>query len=76
MPRRSSDNFQGRNSNFGILIFQLMVDKLGKDPDHCELCGKPCKATFHHTKYDGATLYDIIVACMKCQNQAANKGFS
>jgi len=50
--------------------------RLGKNPYYCELCETwfDRKLTIHHKKYDGATLYDLCYACMKCQTSAENVG--
>ena len=58
----------------GILVRQIMVGRLGKDPNICELCGKTGKMDIHHRKYDGATLYDLVFACRSCNLLPENKG--
>ena len=48
--------------------------KLKKDLKHCWVCGKFMEQPqFHHKKYDDATIYDLIVACQKCNTQPENK---
>ena len=51
---------------------------LGKDPHMCEICNElqatPCDV--HHTKYEGATLYDLMYACRSCNLARANRGLS
>ena len=47
---------------------------IGKDLEHCELCGKAMKKPhIHHTKYDDATLYDLVIACQRCNTQPHNR---
>lgn len=47
----------------------------GKDLNMCELCGEATATPeVHHTKYDGATLDDLVIACRKCQMQPENVG--
>src|SRR6476469_6275204 len=57
-------------SSFKYIVHRLMIDR-GDDPNLCALCGdrseKPM--TIHHTKYEGATLADLVFACMACQNK-------
>ena len=59
------------------IIEQLMV-KNGQDPYTCTLCGKQTtkKMTIHHTKYEGATIYDLVFACWSCQHQFSNHGLA
>ena len=41
--------------------------RMGKKMDECELCGiTGVKLDIHHTKYDGATVYDLKLACRSC----------
>ena len=55
------------------LVFYCMTELLGKDPRVCEVCrehqDKLCE--IHHTKYEGATLYDLQFVCRSC-NLARN----
>ena len=47
---------------------------LGRDLTTCELCGKHLKKPeFHHTKYDGATIYDLMVVCHSCNMLGENR---
>ena len=50
-----------------------MVDVRNLDPLLCMQCGKQGKTDIHHTRYDGATLYDLEFICHKCNTQQANK---
>lgn len=66
------------DKEFFNLIVQLLK-KMGKDFTKCEQCGNelpPGKAKVHHTKYDGATLYDLEVICHKCNLKPENKGLT
>ena len=51
---------------------------LGKDPHTCEICKEiqdtPCD--IHHTKYEGATVYDLQFVCRSCNLSWANKGLA
>jgi hypothetical protein len=64
-------------SSFKNIVRRLMIDR-GDDPHLCALCG--CRSekpmTIHHTKYEGATLADLVFACMACQNKFENKGLA
>lgn len=45
------------------------LEHQGRDFGVCELCDSlipPKKFVLHHTKYDGATIKDIRIACQKC----------
>jgi hypothetical protein len=59
------------------LLEPLMASR-GHDPYRCDLCGKVSdkKRTIHHTKYEGATLDDLVYACWSCQHQASNHGLA
>lgn len=52
--------------------------RLGKDPYICEICGeqqvKRCE--IHHTKYAGATLYDLQYVCGSCNRARVNMGLA
>ena len=75
MSRTEMDSRAIANTGMlGYSIRQLMVHKLGKDPNLCELCGRVGRMDIHHTKYEGATLYDLIFACRSCNLQTENKG--
>jgi hypothetical protein len=75
MPRLATDQRALTNTGMlGYSIRQLMIHRLGKDPNLCELCGKAGKMDIHHTKYDGATLYDLVFACRRCNTQTENRG--
>lgn len=51
--------------------FKLM----GKSTNICEQCGiTDKKLDIHHTKYDGATVYDLQLVCRSCNLKADNKG--
>lgn len=58
-------------------LYLMIVESLkrrGRDFTKCEQCGKPIKRFYlHHTKYDGATIYDIQVVCQKCNTQPRNR---
>jgi ribosome-binding protein aMBF1 (putative translation factor) len=64
------------NINIVALIKSLMESE-GRDFSVCELCGATdIKGEIHHMKYDGATYYDLRIACRKCQMQPHNKGLA
>jgi len=72
----------GRNSEHNSLyiirplIEQLMVEELGKDPFLCEICKEQqaVHCDIHHTKYEGATIYDLQFVCRSCNLSHVNKG--
>ena len=49
----------------------LLKDRLDKGV--CELCKKSAILKIHHTKYDGATLKDLLAICSSCNNKKENK---
>lgn len=51
---------------------------LGKDPQTCEICeaGVPDGCQIHHTKYKGATIYDLMYICGSCNKARANRGLA
>ncbi len=56
-------------------IIALMEDE-GRDFDHCEICGKHIpnnRYDIHHTKYEGATYYDLRIVCRKCNTAPENR---
>ncbi|BAH33192.1 hypothetical protein [Rhodococcus erythropolis] len=52
------------------------MSRLGKNPYQCELfldhVSKGCQ--IHHTKYAGATVYDLMYICSSCNLSRENKG--
>ena len=47
-----------------------------RDLTTCELCGKRIpegKHQLHHTKYEGATIYDLKIVCCSCNLKQENK---
>lgn len=64
------------NKQIKSLLRQLLTETLNKDPSVCGLCGEKCKTMIHHTKYDGATLYDLLLICNSCNNLKANRGIA
>lgn len=57
------------------ILTQLMEQK-GLNPKVCGLCGLPQfkKCDIHHTKYEGATLDDLMFVCRKCNTAPRNVG--
>lgn len=52
--------------------------RLGKNRLQCEICLDPVPGgcIVHHTKYEGATVYDLMFVCGSCNQARANKGLS
>jgi hypothetical protein len=58
------------------LIIRAMFKRDGRNFRICELCGGPIpfgRFQLHHTKYDGATYYDLRIVCRKCNNAPLNR---
>lgn len=60
------------------LITVVMEDAFGKNRFQCELCLDPVPGgcLIHHTKYEGATIYDLMFICGSCNLSRANVGLS
>ncbi len=57
-------------------IILAMMRRDGRDFSECELCGDPIpegKYQLHHTKYEGATYYDLKIVDAKCNQAPENK---
>lgn len=57
-------------------IILAMMKREGRDFTKCELCGDPIpkgKHQIHHTKYDGATYYDLRIVDAKCNMASQNR---
>ncbi len=54
----------------------ILLKRIGKSFDRCEQCYRELHGKFvlHHTKYDGATIYDLEIVCQRCNTQPENKG--
>lgn len=54
------------------------LTRLGKDRYTCEICLEPVPkgCIVHHTKYEGATVYDLMYVCGSCNLSRANKGLN
>ena len=71
--RTKQDHYD--NHFYPLVIATL--EKIGKKFDKCEQCGNPIpkgKFEIHHTKYEGATIYDLQVVCHKCNTKSENRG--
>lgn len=61
---------------FKEIVLQLMTEYRGLDPYTCMQCKRPQvkRCDIHHTKYDGATLYDLEFVCRRCNTSPRNVG--
>lgn len=70
MPRLKQD------SSYRILDYVVAIfDMWGKDWHKCELCRKRItgqRGELHHTKYEGATIYDLLIVCHGCNMKEPN----
>lgn len=79
-PRTKIGGRERRNQDFVSifrpLVEQLLVDHRGLDPFTCGECGErqTRKCDIHHTKYEGATLFDLMFVCRTCNLAPRNKG--
>lgn len=55
---------------------RILVEQYGKDQHQCEICLDPVPngATLHHTKYEGATIFDLLFVCQSCNLARENVG--
>jgi len=52
-----------------------MMENEGRDFSVCELCGTDIadgEFEIHHTKYEGATYYDLRISCRRCNRLPEN----
>jgi hypothetical protein len=52
-----------------------LMKREGRDFTRCELAPhdiEPGKYEIHHTKYEGATYYDLRIVCKPCNRKAEN----
>jgi hypothetical protein len=71
----SKDNQLG---NLRVIIIALMIEQ-GRDFNTCELCHCDIpkgKHDIHHTKYEQATFYDLMIVCRRCNTAALNRYLS
>jgi hypothetical protein len=73
--RRSDEN--AISAMIRPLVEQCLLT-LGHDPYFCDVCEEPqlIPCDIHHTKYEGATIYDLVYACRSCNTSRVNKGLS
>jgi len=52
------------------------LEQLGLDPHTCAICKErqTKKCDIHHTKYEGATIYDLQYVCRSCNLARVNHG--
>jgi len=64
---------QQDNERYFYNLIRTILRNKGKDFNTCELCKKTMKKSYlHHTKYDGATLNDILIVCQSCNTKKEN----
>lgn len=64
------------DNSFHRLILSMMKLE-GRNFEQCELCPTSIpkgKFSLHHTRYEGATYYDLRIVCQKCNHAPANVG--
>ena len=59
---------------FKDYIRYCLIEHRKLDPNLCAQCGKTGKMDVHHTKYEGATLYDLEFVCRRCNLAPRNVG--
>lgn len=56
-----------------------LMEYEGRDFSKCEYCSKYIpnnRYEIHHTKYDGATYYDLMIVCASCNRIPVNVGLA
>lgn len=55
-----------------------LMERDKRDFTTCEYCYKPTngKWEIHHTKYEGATYYDLMIVCRSCNRIGENVGLA
>lgn len=76
-PDNRNSGLYAINPNFMPHIKECLR-RLGKDSHFCEICEEkqevPCD--IHHTKYEGATIYDLQYVCRSCNLSYVNTGLA
>jgi hypothetical protein len=70
----SGKSVENKISNLRPYILFLMEQE-GRDFTQCELCPAPIpegEYEIHHTRYDGATYYDLRIVCRSCNHKEEN----
>lgn len=57
-------------------LVRELLRSMGKDFTKCEQCFKDLtgkRFELHHTKYEGATIYDLQIVCQACNKAKRNR---
>lgn len=60
-------------------VILAMMKEEGRNLEQCEECTQPIPVNeyeIHHTKYEGATYYDLLIVCRKCNRAPHNVGLA
>lgn len=73
MSRQYTDNDNNFMRNY---LKPILVQKIGLNPKKCAECNIKMKRDgyIHHTKYEKATIYDLVFVCPRCNAQPHNLG--
>jgi hypothetical protein len=61
---------------FQEYVRHCLISHRKLDPNLCAQCGVTGKMDVHHTKYEGATIYDLEFVCRKCNTSPRNVGLA
>lgn len=70
----AGNSVENQISHLRPYILHLMT-KEGRDFTQCELCPASIpegEYEIHHTKYEGATYYDLRIVCSPCNHKPEN----
>ncbi|NQD41435.1 hypothetical protein [Glutamicibacter halophytocola] len=75
VSKESSSKENAIHPSFMVYVVEAL-DRLGKDRYTCEICLDPVPkgCVVHHTKYEGATVYDLMYICQSCNLSRTNRG--
>lgn len=76
IPENKNSALYDIDSNM-LPYVEWCLDQLGRDKTTCSICGDfNIKCDLHHTKYEGATIYDLMYVCRSCNLSRANTGLA
>lgn len=66
------------NGPMRSILEHCLITIRGLDPCLCSDCGRRSaqKCDIHHTKYEGATIYDLEFICRRCNTSRRNIGLA
>lgn len=77
-PRRGRLDEDNLEPMLRELVEYCLIHYRNLDPYVCSDCGRRMKkkCDIHHTKYEGATIYDLEYLCRRCNTSLRNTGLA